>query len=84
MGRALLLNNWQRETRGSEEESIEARKVVSPEWSVQYVGVPALICQGSHFYLLVSLAKKTQKLLILRVSHLPEVALLQPFFFNLY
>lgn len=27
MGRMLLLNNWQQETGGSEDESIEARKV---------------------------------------------------------
>lgn len=32
MGRVLLLNNWQPERRGSEQERIEVRKVISPEY----------------------------------------------------
>lgn len=54
MSRALLLNNWQQERRGSEEESREARKVVSP----LYVDVTVKKCERSPFYLLVSLTKK--------------------------
>ena len=57
IGHTLLLNNWQQERRGSEEECIEARKVVSPEYSIKYVGVSVQRCQGSHFYLLMSLTK---------------------------
>lgn len=78
MGRALWLNNWQRETRGSEEESVEERKVVSPEQSSQYEGVSVQICQGSHSYLSVSLSNTDVFL------HLPYICFALTVFYYIY